>query len=84
MLLIGLMEGELWRLAGSDPRSSPIRMLLYVSLTLEMGDMPEAVTVVVGLVSTWLIFQTLLLLTRRREPWAQRFPRGSYAYYPQR
>jgi len=84
MLLIGLMESELWRLAGSDPRSSPIRMLLYVSLTLEIGDMPEAVTFVVGLVSTWLIFQTLLLLTRRREPRAQRFPQGSYAYHPQR
>ena len=59
-------------------------MLAYVSLILEMGDMPETVTVVVGLVLTWLIFQILLLLTRRRRPRAQRFPRGSYAYHPQR
>ena len=85
MFVIGLMEGQLWRLAGSDPRSSPIRMLLYVTQIFAMPDMAEAVSVVTSLVATWLIFRTLLLLTEPRRRQQRRrihFPGRSYAYNP--
>ena len=57
-------------------------MLLYITLVLEMPDMPEAVTVVTGVVAAWLIFRTLLLLIEPRRHRARRLSRRFYVYDP--
>jgi hypothetical protein len=62
MLVIGCLQGVLWRMAGADPRGKPIHMLLYVTIMLSMTDMPEAVTVVVSLAVTFLTFKAALVL----------------------
>lgn len=82
MLVIGLMEAELWRLAGPDPRGSPVRMLLYVTQMLNMPNMPDAVTVVSGLVAAWLIYRTVLLFVEPHRRRVRRVQRRSYVYFP--
>ncbi len=41
MVAMGLLFGFLWRLAGPDPRGSPIRMLLYLDLLFGAPGMME-------------------------------------------
>ncbi|MEA2205377.1 MAG: hypothetical protein QOE77_2153 [Blastocatellia bacterium] len=62
MLLIGCLQGLLWRMAGADPRGKPLHMLLYVSLMLAMPDMPEAVTVFVALILSFFTFKAAFLV----------------------
>ncbi len=62
MLAIGCFQGILWRMAGADPRSKPIHMLLYVSLLFSMPDMPEAVTVFVSLTVAFLTFKAAFVV----------------------
>lgn len=72
MLAIGALFGRLWRIAGADPRGDPIRMLLYVMVMMNMGNMAEAVTVFTFIVAAFVTFgfalgvrQLLHLSTRR-------------------
>jgi hypothetical protein len=58
MFLIGALLGCLWGMAGADPHRQPLRMLLYVLIMMIMPNMPEAVTVLTGIASTFLIFGT--------------------------
>lgn len=58
MYLIGILLGRLWKMAGSDPHRQPVRMLLYVSIMLNMTNMPEAVTTVTSIVASFLVFGT--------------------------
>ena len=70
MFAIGcLLSGILWRLAGTDPTGSTVRMMLYLTITLNMNNMPEAVTIFVGIVINTLVgCMLLLLLEHRRRP----------------
>src|SRR5205085_5940176 len=62
MLLTGLLFGLLWQMAGAFPITEPLRMLLYVIVTVEsMVDQPEAVTIIVAGVANVLIFGTVLI-----------------------
>jgi len=60
MLLVGLVTGKLWRMAGTDVLKHPLYMHLYVFLITSMwgleGDVTSQVT---GLVATALIFAVL-------------------------
>ncbi|HEV2734158.1 MAG TPA: hypothetical protein VGV85_04935 [Longimicrobiaceae bacterium] len=60
LLLIGLLLGTLWRIAGADPRHDPIRMLLYVMVMFNMGNMAEAVTVFTFIVAAFFVFEGAL------------------------
>jgi hypothetical protein len=60
MFLIGAMLGRLWRMAGDNPLDDPVRMLLYVMVMLNMGNMAEAVTVLTFIVSGYLAFWGVL------------------------
>jgi hypothetical protein len=63
MFILGYGYGLLWRMAGSNPLTQPLRMLLYVLITIHgMIDMPEAVTVFGAIASNLLIFGTLLVV----------------------
>ena len=67
MFTIGLAYGLLWRIAGSNPLTQPLYMLLYVLISIYgMVDMPEAVTVLAAIASNLLIFGALSLVFRRR------------------
>ena len=57
MFIIGCLLGQLWRLAGSDPRRQPLRMILYCLIMLNMPNMPEAVTVTHYIIIYFLIFK---------------------------
>jgi hypothetical protein len=61
MLVIGCLQGYLWRMAGADPRGKPLHMLLYVSVLLTMPDMPEAVTVLVSIALAILTFKAAFI-----------------------
>ena len=66
MFTIGCGYGLLWRIAGSNPLTQPLYMLLYVLISIYgMVDMPEAVTVLAAITSNLLIFGALSLLFRR-------------------
>lgn len=62
MLLIGMLLGLLWRMAGPDGRERPLHMLLYVTTMLSVINMSEFVTVVVFAISTLLLFGSLFLI----------------------
>ena len=64
MLVIGSLLGALWRLAGEDPHRQPVRMMLYVSITVSMQQLVEAGTAVDGAVANFLLFGTALWLLR--------------------
>lgn len=57
MLLIGMLMGGLWNMAGADPRRKPVRMLLYTIIMINIVNMETAVTV--------LVFATLLFVVFR-------------------
>lgn len=61
MCLIGRLFGHLWWLAGDDPRTQPMHMLLYVLVMMQMPDMAEAIAAIVGLVATYLVFRFVLM-----------------------
>jgi hypothetical protein len=60
MFVIGAMTGLLWRLAGDHPERSPIRMLLYYSVTSGTMSMAEAGTTVVSNVIRLVVFGSLI------------------------
>jgi len=64
MFLTGVLEGGLWRLAGTFPAYEPHTMLLYVAITVNVIVLPEASTVLVTLVALYLMFGGFLLLRR--------------------
>jgi len=68
MFAIGCGYAILWRLAGSNPLTQPLHMLLYVLISIYgMVDMPEAVTVFAAICSELLVFGTLFLVFDRRK-----------------
>jgi len=56
MALIGALVGRLWQMAGSDPHRDPLRMMLYIMLMLSLQEMSEAGTMLVGVISNYLVF----------------------------
>jgi hypothetical protein len=60
MMLIGLLVGVLWRISGEAPLGNPIRMWIYVALTLTMVDMSEAGSAIMGKII--LMANSILLL----------------------
>jgi hypothetical protein len=74
MLLIGVLIGAVWRMAGADPRGQVLHMLLYTSLLVDIMNMPEAVTTTGFWVAEYLIFGAVFLLMGSR-PAQSRMPR---------
>jgi len=69
MLVIGCGYGILWRMAGLNPLSRPLAMLLYVVITVGgMIDMPEAVTVFASILSLIIMFGALFMLFVKPDP----------------
>lgn len=68
MSFIGLLLGGLWRIAGATPHRNGLLFLLYLTICFGMVDMPEAGTVVVGVVYRLLVIGPLVWLTRYAEP----------------
>jgi len=66
MLFIGILIGAVWRLAGADPRGELLHMLLYTSLLVDIGNMPDAVTTTAFWVADFLIFGAVFLLMESR------------------
>jgi hypothetical protein len=64
MCAIGLLFGQLWRMAGSNPIAHPLHFLLYVQLILGMSDLPEAVTVTLSSISSMLLFGAMFFMLR--------------------
>jgi hypothetical protein len=68
MLLIGMLIGAVWRLAGADPRGQLLHMLLYTSLLVDIMNMPEAVTTTGFWVAEYLVFGAVFFLMGSRPP----------------
>jgi hypothetical protein len=67
MFVLGCGFGTLWRMAGTDPLVQPLRMLLYVIVTVNgMINMPDAISVLVAQVSYGLIFGIVFALFERQ------------------
>lgn len=65
MALFGFGVGLLWRFAGTEPDRHPIRMWIYVWVTMSIGNFSsEASGPFVGLVGNLLFFGALLALSR--------------------
>jgi hypothetical protein len=65
MFVIGAFAGRLWRMAGSDPHQQPLRTVLYVLLMTRMNmNMAEAITVITGFTSMFVIFGTIFWCLR--------------------
>jgi hypothetical protein len=63
MFAIGWLLAQLWRLATTDPRGAPVRMLLYVVLVVNMPNMSEFVTVLVSIVMMGIVFGALIWIS---------------------
>ena len=59
MYVIGRFIGQLWSMAGDDPRTKPLHLLLYILLMVNMPNMAEAVATIVGFVAMYLVFRFL-------------------------
>jgi hypothetical protein len=64
MFFIGALFGVLWKMAGINPVQTPLRLLLYVYVTLGMPDLPEAVTLVASSVCLIILFGSLFFVLR--------------------
>lgn len=64
MFVIGSMIGGLWRMAGYDPRMEPLRLSLYIYISLGMMNLPEAASRMVSCISLFLIYGTIFFLIR--------------------
>jgi hypothetical protein len=60
MGFLGVLIGGLWRMTRAQAHQDPLLFLLYISLCFGMIDMPEAGTVLVGLVYRALVVGTLI------------------------
>lgn len=67
MAFIGLLFGGVWRIAGPRPHKDGLLFLLYITICFGMVDMPEAGTVVVGVVYRILVIGMLIWITRYAE-----------------
>lgn len=67
MAFIGLLVGGLWRIAGATPHRDGLMFLLYLTICFGMLDMPEAGSVVVGIVYRVLVIGLLVWVTRYAE-----------------
>ena len=67
MAFIGLLLGGLWRIAGPRPHTDGLMFLLYLTICFGMLDMPEAGSVVVGIVYRVLVIGLLVWVTRYAE-----------------
>lgn len=65
MFILGAGYGLLWKMAGKNPVTQPLHMLLYVNITFSgMVDMPEAVTIYASLLSFFLVFGWLFIILK--------------------
>jgi hypothetical protein len=60
MALLGALVGRLWQMAGNDPHRDPLRMMLYILLMLNLQEMSEAGSMLVGIIAQYLVFGTAL------------------------
>jgi hypothetical protein len=67
MAFIGLLLGGLWRIAGPRPHTDGLMFLLYLTICFGMLDMPEAGSVIVGIVYRVLVIGLLVWITRYAE-----------------
>jgi hypothetical protein len=83
MLLLGAMFGLLWRMAGMAPFEDPVRLLLYISLSFGVTNMPEAASRYVSCIAQLLVFGAVLKI---RDLHKQRGVASPYAadFVPQR
>lgn len=65
---LGFLMGGLWRMSRARAHEEALLFLLYVSLCFGMLDMPEAGTVLVGLVHRALVIGTLVWFIRYIAP----------------
>ena len=64
MAFIGLLIGGMWRISGTRPHKDGLMFLLYLTVCFGMVDMPEAGSVVVGIVYRVLVIGLLVWITR--------------------
>jgi hypothetical protein len=64
MFVIGVLIAWLWRIVGSRPHRDPIAMTCYLVLTLNMNNLTEAGTVIIGMTFNFLFFLPLFWFTR--------------------
>lgn len=62
---IGALLGLLWRQTTAWPHRDPLRLLLYVSITLNMLDMSEAGSLIVGIAYRAILLCPVILLLDR-------------------
>jgi hypothetical protein len=62
MGVLGALLGQLWRMAGNDPHRDPLRLMLYLSVMLNLQEMSEAGGMLVLILSQLLVFGTALRL----------------------
>jgi hypothetical protein len=62
MFLTGALLSGLWRLAGSVPLHQPGNMVLYVAITVNVLNLPDATSPIVSAVALYLLFGMLVLL----------------------
>jgi hypothetical protein len=67
MAFIGLLLGGLWRIAGPRPHKDGLMFLLYLTICFGMLDMPEAGSVIVGIVYRVLVIGLLVWVARYAE-----------------
>ncbi len=67
MAFIGLLLGGLWRIAGPRPHKDGLMFLLYLTICFGMLDMPEAGSVIVGIVYRVLVIGLLVWVSRYAE-----------------
>jgi hypothetical protein len=62
MLLIGAINGLIWRTAGLDPTRRPLNITFYTIVLCNLGELPEAVTSLTGALANLIILKLGLLL----------------------
>jgi len=64
MFILGMLFAGVWRLAGADPGTDPIRMALYMLNALTMMNIPEAASRIASCLTLLLIFGVLFAVLR--------------------
>jgi len=60
-LLVGLLLGKLWSMAGNDPRGRPLHLLLYVIIVLNMPSGPDITTKFLPIIFDLMVFKALFV-----------------------
>jgi hypothetical protein len=65
MVVLGMLFGVQWRMAGAQPQHDPLRLLLYISLIFNMVDTSEAGSQLVSIVYRMLVLGSAILVIDR-------------------